>query len=470
MSCYKVSVEARVLLSHVEERLDGCSATALAGVLSSLVTQGVVKPGTQLPPIRTVARELGLSPTTVSRAWKLLAHAHVVRASGRRGTVVTDPTAPVPSRYRTGMAWQGELRIDLSTGTPDPELLPPLPDVSVASLASQRGYLGPSTLPELRDVLLSDWPFLVRDVVVVDGAMDGLDLALRTLAGRGSVALETPSFGPIRDLTEAASAAVVPLRLDDEGVVPASLRAALREGIGVVILQPRAQNPTGVSMTATRAARLAELLIGTDVVVVEDDAAGLISTAPPVSLGRWLGGERVLHLRSFSKSHGPDLRLAAMSGPADVLSHLTSRRFLGQGWSSWFLQRLLATMLTDSGSVAAVAVARETYARRRRAVVAALRSHGLNVSDGDGLNVWVPVEDETAAVNRLAAAGVGVAPGSAFMSAGEHPPHVRVNAGVMPPDGLSAIVWEIAAASKAVSVGSGGTARCSAVNPEISSR
>ena len=99
------------------------------------------------------------------------------------------------------------------------------------------------------------------------------------------------------------------------------------------------------------------MLARTGVPVVEDDSAGAISTAPDLSLGAWLP-EQTVHVRSYSKSHGPDLRLAGLSGPTELLRDALSRRQLGQGWSSRLLQRILVGLLTDDDAVAHVDRAR----------------------------------------------------------------------------------------------------------------
>jgi DNA-binding transcriptional MocR family regulator len=75
-------------------------------------------------------------------------------------------------------------------------------------------------------------------------------------------------------------------------------------------------------------------------IVIEDDHANNISSAPLVSVGRWLP-DRTVHIRSYSKSHGPDLRLAAVGGAGDVVTAVANRRLLGPGWSSRILQALL---------------------------------------------------------------------------------------------------------------------------------
>jgi DNA-binding transcriptional MocR family regulator len=158
-----------------------------------------------------------------------------------------------------------------------------------------------------------------------------------------------------------------------------------------------------------------------------------VAAAEPISLGTWLP-ERTVHVRSFAKSHGPDLRLAALSAPPEIAGQVMALRQLGQGWSSRLLQRILLALLTDATCVRAVARARDTYRERRTLMVEALAGHGIAVGGSDGINIWVPVADETATVVRLASHGIGVAPGAPFAVLPGQPPRVRVTAGLLGAD------------------------------------
>jgi DNA-binding transcriptional MocR family regulator len=250
--------------------------------------------------------------------------------------------------------------------------------------------------------------------MVVDGAMDSLDLVSRSLLRFGDrVVVEHPCFPPLLDLLESIGVEVAGVPVDAEGLRPEPLTAALRSPIAAVFLQPRAQNPTGASMTEQRARDLAPILAQAGLPVVEDDSAGAVAASAPISLGQWIP-DQVIHIRSFSKSHGPDLRLAAMSGPSELLREIIHRRQLGQGWSSRLLQRVLLSLLTDADAIADVNHARDEYTRRRDALVSALNARDVEVTGGDGLNLWVPVHDESAAIVRLASQRVGVTPGTPF--------------------------------------------------------
>jgi DNA-binding transcriptional MocR family regulator len=420
------------VLDAMRERLDDPSARGLASAVSRAVREGALGAGDRLPPIRTVAAELGLSPTTVSGAWSLLARAGTIRTDGRRGTTIADRQRTGSPRYQRALDRTSAFRLDLSTGVPDPALLPGLAR-AVASIrgaaATPSSYLDAPVVPELAEVLRSDWPYPADELTVVDGAMDGLELVTRVLVEVGDrVAVEHPCFPPLLDLLEAAGAMVIGVPVDAAGMSADALRAAGR--VSAVYLQPRAQNPTGVSLTPDRAEELARVTRRSNAVVVEDDSSGAVASAEPISIGTW-APERTVHVRSFAKSHGPDLRLAAMSAPAELAARVMMLRQLGQGWSSRLLQRVLLALLTEPSSIQSVARARDAYGKRRARLVTALAAEGVSVGGTDGINIWVPVVDETATVVRLAGQGIGVAPGAPFAVLPGQAPHIRVTAGLL---------------------------------------
>ena len=444
-------------MSAIEERLEAPSARGLAQAVSRAVRDGALAPGAKLPPIRALASRLGLSPTTVSAGWALLARSGAIRTDGRRGTTVAGLQDPGPGRYHRALDRALDFTLDLSTGIPDPALLPNLrPALSELTTAGIPGsYLDDPVLPRLLEVLLAQWPYPPEELMVVDGAMDGLDLVSRSLLRFGDrVVVEHPAFPPLLDLLESIGVEVVGVPVDVAGLCPEPLAAALHTPTAAVFLQPRAQNPTGASMTEERARGLAPILAQAGMPVVEDDSAGAVAASAPISLGRWIP-DQVIHIRSFSKSHGPDLRLAAMSGPSELVREILHRRQLGQGWSSRLLQRILLSLLTDPAAVAAVDQARDEYTRRRGALVAALTSRDVEVSGGDGLNLWVPVHDEAAAIVRLASQGVGVTPGAPFDVLPGGRGHVRVTVGLVA-DGYDELAEILAAAANTSSWASRG--------------
>lgn len=417
----------------IRRYLDKPTASGLANAVSHGIRDGMLAPGIKLPPIRMVAAELGLAPATVAASWGLLARSGAIQTDGRRGTTVVDTSTLGSSRYRQALAHTTHFRQDLSTGVPDPDLLPELTRAlkHLTTAATPGNYLDEPVLPELIETLRNDWPYDAEEFTVVDGAMDGLELAARTLLRFGDrVIVEHPCFPPLLDLLEAIGVEIVGIPLDEHGPRMDSLADALRSPVNAVFIQPRGQNPTGVSISRSRARQVAAALKPHKAPVVEDDSAGAIASTPAISLGRWIP-HQTLHIRSFSKSHGPDLRLAAISGPSALINQITHRRQLGQGWSSRLLQRILLTLLTDPRAREQVEHARGEYRLRRDLLIEALASHDISVEGNDGLNLWIPVHDESATTVRLASQGIGVAPGSPFAVLPEPDPHIRVTGGLI---------------------------------------
>lgn len=424
------------LTSVISNGIGDRSAKGIAAAIGRLVSSGELQPGNRLPTVRELSKQLGVSPTTVSEAWQTLALVGAIDARGRQGTFVRQPTGPgSPRRYRRVTEGPGHFALDLSTGTPDPTLLPDLGPViaRVSGQALTSSYLDQPVLPELGDRLRSGWPFAPEELTVVDGAMDALDRVAQVVVRLGDrVIVEHPAFPPLLDLLEQLGAEMIGVDLDDEGMKPEQFAAALDLRPSAVFCQPRAHNPSGVTMSRKRAKVLADLLARheTRPIIVEDDHSGDIASGRLVSFGRWLP-TRTVHIRSYSKSHGPDLRLAAVGGAGEVITSVANRRLLGPGWSSRILQAVLLEMLDDPTTLAAVAAAREEYASRRAAVASVLDAHGVPCTGTDGINLWMRVRDERAALLTLAAQGIGAAPGAPFQVRTDDP-HIRVTVGLVP--------------------------------------
>ncbi|WP_210407956.1 aminotransferase class I/II-fold pyridoxal phosphate-dependent enzyme [Allokutzneria sp. NRRL B-24872] len=441
-------------LSWLANKIEDTSAEGIAASVNRLIRAGELAVGGKLPTVRALAREIGVSPTTVSESWRSLTRIGAIETRGRNGTFVTGGQRRAePARFWRLAGATGRFTRDLSAGVPDPELLPPL-GPALARVDGQpplSGYLDTPVLPELERLVRESWRGICdpQELTIVNGSLDGIDRALSQLVALGDrVIVENPTFPPFLDLLDAVGATALPVPMDAEGMCPDALRAALAERPTALLMQPRAQNPTGTSTSAARIAELGALLAeAPDVVVIEDDHVGDVAVAPPVSLASALP-ERVVRIQSFSKSHGPDLRLAALGGPSRLVGPLVARRHLGAAWSSRLLQEILVGMLTDPGSVAAVARARTVYAQRREALRTALDARGVQSIGADGINLWVEVEREREALVVLAAQGIGAAPGSPFLVRATGTHHLRITTAVLPLSEVDTVADALAEAAR----------------------
>ena len=226
--------------------------------------------------------------------------------------------------------------------------------------------------------------------MVTGGALDGIERVLATwLTPSDRVIVEDPGHAVTFDLLAAMGYTAVPVPVDELGIRPAELAAALARGAGALIVTPRAQAATGAAWDADRAAAIAETLrrypsLG----VIEDDHAGPVAGAPAFTAcggrGRWVT------IRSVSKSLGPDLRLAVVAGDEATVARVAGRQALGTGWVSYQLQDLVADLWADPSVPRALASAARVYAGRGEALRAALREHGISATGRSGLHLLGP--------------------------------------------------------------------------------
>lgn len=412
-------------------RICGQGASDIAASIESGIRDGALRPGEQLPAVRTLANRLGVSPATVGAAYRALQGRGLVTTRGRLGTTVS-LGPPVPTRGP--MHVPSSVR-NLADGNPDPALLPSLGAALTQLDPTPLLYGSAPNLPALLDVAhdLFDADGIPHETLtIVGGAMDAFERLLSAYVNRGDrLAIEDPGHANLIDLAGALGLEIEAVRVDDDGPRPEDLRRALERGARAVAITPRAQNPTGAAVTRDRGLELADLLQRfPDTLVIEDDHSGPLAGAPTHTL---VGGlERWAVVRSASKALGPDLRLAIVAGDATTIGRVEGRRLLGTGWVSSVLQRLVASLLSDPQVHRLLAIAADTYGQRRTALLDALAHHGIAAHGRSGLNVWVPVAEENVPSRLLLNAGWAVSPGERFRLSS--PPALRVTIATLAPE------------------------------------
>lgn len=407
----------------IQYQAAGRTAKEISDSLEAGIRDGHLAPAAALPSVRALAEDLDVAAGTVAAAYRLLRERGLVEARGRSGTHVRS-RPPLAARSSSLPVPAGVT--DLAGGQPDPTLLPrltqlPVPARGPAAAPSVR------VLPELleigRERLAADG-IAAPSLTLASGGLDGIHRVLSAHLRPGDVvAVEDPGWPNALDLVAALGLRLFPIAVDAHGPRPESLRAALRAGVHAVIITNRAHNPTGAYLTPERAATLrAELTGYPQVLTVEDDHAAELAHVELASVAA--ATRSWAFIRSTSKPYGPDLRVALIAGDDATIARVEGRMRIGSGWVSTVLQHLTVALWTSPKAASTVAKAAAAYDARRGHLIAELAARGVAAVGATGLNVWVPVVDETAAVTRLLQHQWAVAPGARFRQASG--PAVRI--------------------------------------------
>jgi len=406
----------------VQTYLTGTTAVKIAASAEAAVAAGNIAAGDRLPPVRDLAKQLNVNPATIAAAYRLLQERGIAFAEGRRGTIIrpaSPASPPVPVTLPPNVR-------DLASGNPAADLVPNLAPFLRKLDGTPRLYrdeLNDSELVALARKQFHADGVPSASVAVLSGALDGIERVLREQLRPGDrVLVEDPCFTGVADLLHALALVPVPVAIDDEGLLPAAIQHA--PPAQAIIVTPRAQNPTGAAFTERRGRQLRTILKQRpDLLIIEDDHAGPVAGAPYVTLVD-SARERWAVVRSVSKSLGPDLRVAIMAGDARTIARVEGRQTLGIRWVSHILQRLVVALWHDKNVHKQLARAERTYTLRRTALIEALRAHAIVAHGSSGLNVWIPLPEESAIIQSLFQRGWAVAAGERYRI--KTPPAIRV--------------------------------------------
>ncbi|MDQ2790446.1 MAG: PLP-dependent aminotransferase family protein [Actinomycetota bacterium] len=267
------------------------------------------------------------------------------------------------------------------------------------------------------------------DVTVTVGSQMALDMVTRIFCDPGDVVLaEAPSY--VGALTTFASyqAQVVQVPMDDDGLIPDELDAALcslrAQGRTAKFLYtiPNFHNPAGVTMAVPRRAEVLRLCAEYQVLIVEDNPYGLLGfdgqTYPAM---RAADPDNVVYLGSFSKTFAPGLRVGWALAPHAVREKLVLAQESATLCPPTFTQFVVARYLAAHDWKGQIKTYQEAYRIRRDAMLEALAHHlppGCRwTRPAGGFYVWLTVPeglDTKAMLPRAVTQRVAYVPGTAF--------------------------------------------------------
>ena len=267
--------------------------------------------------------------------------------------------------------------------------------------ASTEGY-GP-----LREWIAARHGVPQENVLITTGSQQGLDLLGKVLIDPGErVLVENPSYLGALQAFSLFDPALIPVRCDQDGILPEALRETVAAGARCLYTMPNFQNPTGKRMPLERRRQMLDAVQPSRALVIEDDPYGdltfdglrfpsLLSMAP----------DRVVYLGSFSKIIAPGLRVGYAIAPTSLMKKLVQAKQAGDLHTSGFCQRLIHEVLLSGMLPAHIERIQSLYRTRRDAMLRSLETHARetlswNRPEG-GMFLWARMREPMDSVKLL---------------------------------------------------------------------
>jgi DNA-binding transcriptional MocR family regulator len=297
----------------------------IADAIDEDVQNGGLRAGARLPPHRDMADHLGVTVTTVTRAYTEAARRGLISGHVGRGTFIRGQELEGPSSAH------GPIDLSVNILMPDKEVAALEPRMFQRRVLPWTDLLGYVATPGHRRhrQAMAEWlaalgsPVSPERIVLTAGGQHALLIALMTAARAGdTLLLEELTYSGARDLAHQMQLKTRGVPMDAEGLRPDALEAACRATRArVLYCMPRMQNPTSAIMSERRRRQIAQIAEKYRLTVIEDDVYGFLS--PERSLLTTLIPDRTLLVTSVSKSLFPGIRLGCVVAPAPLLERAT---------------------------------------------------------------------------------------------------------------------------------------------------
>lgn len=393
---------------------------------------------------------------------------HTIRESrsvrGPEPTVVRPPWSVLFSDYSNRFTYhdiasaeraqRGDTIIDFATGSPNPADIPDdlLRKVSIEAFES-REFDGQPESPiegfeELRALLAEHMRARgvqcgVRNVMVLSGSEQGIDLIVRAFINPGDcVLVEQSTFFPALQTFRSADARIIGVPVDEHG-----MRTDLLDGYcarfrpKLIYTVPTFQNPTGTTLSPERRSELIDVARRYQCLIVEDDAYGDLwyggessDAHRPIPLKGMENAGYVMYLSTFSKTVTSGLRTGWVVADPHVINRLAALRRMVDQHTSTSSQRICLELLKEGRIAEHLRGLIKAYRIRRDAAIAALEQYAPDevywTVPAGGYYIWVSLPDGVRSLDVLESCrsqGVTFMPGSVFDVDEMDDSHIRLN-------------------------------------------
>ncbi|GAA2082743.1 PLP-dependent aminotransferase family protein [Actinomadura alba] len=408
----------------------------IADALAADIAAGRLRPGDRLPPQRRFAREWGIAASTAARVYGELVRRGLAVGEVGRGTFVRAGKPPP----EPALAEPGGARVDLELNFSIPAEQPALLARSLeglmrpGALAAALPPVGVSGTPGVRAAtaeLLSrpGWTPGSEHLLFAGNGRQAIAATIAALVPVGErLGVEELTYPVVKAIATRLGVTLVPLAVDDAGLVPEALESAHRAApLRAVYLQPALHNPLGVTMTASRRAELAETLHRLGLYAIEDAIYAFLSDEPVPFAA--LAPERVVLVDGLSKRIAPGLSLGFAVPPAGLADRVAAALRSGTWTAPRFALEAATCWLTDGTAATLAQIKRRDAAARQEIMRDRLGGFAVT-GDPRAYHCWWELPEPWRAETFVAAAsrrGIAVTPAAAFaITPGRAPSAVRL--------------------------------------------
>ena len=372
---------------------------ALIAALEEDVRNGVLPHGTQLPPHRSLALHLGLSLSTVSKAYREANARGIVTGRVGQGTFVARRGAS-DMDGRAGRTANFSVHLAPDVGQKEKLRLAMAEIMRAGDIDRLFAYDAGQGLRE-HCAVLAEWistpgfqpsPDLL---LATNGAQHGLDLALSILCKPSdTILVEQLTYVGFKALANLHRHDLASVEMDEEGMMPDALDRKLQQsGARVVYVMPTLHTPTGRTMGAQRRRKIADVIVKHDAMLIEDDVYSFLVDPKPDPIAGLIP-DRTIYLASLSKV----FELGFRAGMAVVPAALLERARLAMRASAWSATPLLFELsrkLILSGELKDIVVSLRKETRRRADLFRTYFPEQTLPHDGElaGYHVWMDIPD-----------------------------------------------------------------------------
>ncbi|WP_111658127.1 PLP-dependent aminotransferase family protein [Isoalcanivorax indicus] len=426
--------------------------------------------GERLPSVRRMSALFGVSVNTVMQCYRQLELEGYLEIRPQSGVFVrpmdTDVVAPpdearypllpvevsLSEQVLEYMALHARPEVvRLGIALPGPEVLPlgrvmqVMRDVTRHHPIEAWDYIHPNVNSPLthqlaRRSLGYDQPFAAEDIIVTNGCMEALTLALRSVSKPGdAVAVESPTYYGTLLLLEAHQRRVVEVPAHPrDGISLSALEEVFaRRRVSACMVATNAQNPLGFTMSAARKQALVALSARYQIPLIENDIWGdtVYASAQALPAKAWDREGLVIYCNSFSKTLMPGMRLGWTVG-GRFHRRLLELKQLSTITSPSLSQLAMGRLLESGFHARHLRALREALYRQAvqmQSLVLAAFPAGTRVTlPSGGCVLWVKLPDGVDSHELFAMAAqadIHVFPGGVFSATGEYRGYLRINAG-----------------------------------------